>query len=176
MKAGSLSLSVRADDIPAAGRRFRVEANEAERRSLAEDLGIADVTELAADFDVRPLGGGAFSVHGSLTASVVQTDVVTLEPVRQAVEEAIDLTLVAAESAAVQPAAPGPVEPRESEGPELFQKGRIELGALTAEYLALGLDPYPRAPGVEFAAHIEDDSAAEASPFAALAGLRKDEE
>ena len=28
--------------------------------------------------------------------------------------------------------------------------GRVDLGALTAEFLSLGLDPYPEKPGVEF--------------------------
>ena len=34
--------------------------------------------------------------------------------------------------------------------------GRIDLGQLAAEFLALGLDPYPRKPGVEFAPVVED--------------------
>lgn len=173
MKRGSLTLSVRADDIPPSGRRFRVEADEAERRTLADDLGIVAVAELSVEFEVRPLGGGAFSVKGGLVGTVVQTDVVTLEPVRQAVEEAIDLTLVAAED--VAPAPPGPADLDAGEGPETFRNGRIELGMLAAEHLALGLDPYPRAEGVEFKGHVEDDSAS-ASPFFALAKLTKDKE
>jgi uncharacterized metal-binding protein YceD (DUF177 family) len=171
-KTGSLSLTVRADEIPAGGRSFRVEASKAERRSLAEALGIADMEALSAEIDVRPMGASAFSVTGRLTASVVQTDVVTLEPVPQAVEEEIDLTMVAAEDRPAGSAEPD--ETGEGEGPELFHHGKIDLGALTAEHLALGLDPYPRAAGVEFSGHIEDDSP-EASPFAALAKLKKDQ-
>ncbi|HEY1452267.1 MAG TPA: DUF177 domain-containing protein, partial [Roseiarcus sp.] len=45
--------------------------------------------------------------------------------------------------------------------------GKIDLGALTAEHFALGLDPYPRKPGAEFVA--PDEQAAPDSPFAALA-------
>ena len=30
--------------------------------------------------------------------------------------------------------------------------GKIDLGALAAEFFALGLDPYPRKPGAEFVA------------------------
>jgi hypothetical protein len=172
MKSGSLSLTVRTDEIPAGGRRFRVEASAAERFALARELGIPEVTELTADLEIRPLGGEAYSVRGKLAAAVVQTDVVTLEPIPQAVSEAIDLTLVAAEGAAGA-AASGP---EESEGPDVFHGGRIALGALAREHLALGLDPYPRAPGVEFPGHIEDDSAADASPLAALAKLKKAEE
>ena len=46
--------------------------------------------------------------------------------------------------------------------------GRIDLGALAAEFFALGLDPYPRKPGAEFVAPPEP--APPDSPFAALAG------
>ena len=46
--------------------------------------------------------------------------------------------------------------------------------ALAAEFMALGLDPYPRKPGVAFA-EIVDDEVIEESPFAQLAGLKKDD-
>jgi uncharacterized metal-binding protein YceD (DUF177 family) len=173
MKTGSLSLSVRADEVPAAGRRFRVEADEAERRALAAELGISEVVELAAEFDVRPTAGEAFSVRGSLAATVVQSDIVTLEPLRQTIDERIELTLVAAEENA--PETSLPVDPEASEERDVFHNGRIELGRLAREHLAVGLDPYPRAPGVEFADHVEDGSL-EASPFAALAKLKKEQE
>jgi uncharacterized metal-binding protein YceD (DUF177 family) len=172
----ALSLAVRAADVPAEGRRVELKPDAAGRRALAEQLGIPEVTELVADFTVYPLGADTYSVRGSVAATVVQTDVVTLEPVQQRVEETIDLTFAAAEAASAERAAQALGEPGEDSGPELFCNGRIELGALTQEYLALGLDPYPRAPGVEFGAHIEDDSATEASHFAALAKLKKDEE
>jgi hypothetical protein len=172
-KAGSLSLTVRADEIPAGGRAFHIEAADDERHALSQTLGIPEVRDLVADLTIRPLGGAAFAVSGHLEASVVQTDVVTLEPVEQSVSEAIDLTLVPeAEVAAGRPA--GEAEPAEAgEGPDTFANGRIELGTLAAEHLALGLDPYPRAPGSEFAGYAEDDSLP-ASPFAALARLKKD--
>jgi hypothetical protein len=172
MKSGSLSLAARTDEIPAGGRRFRVEASAAERVALAQELGIPEVRGLTADLEIRPLGGGAYSVRGALSADVVQTDVVTLESVPQTVSEGIDLTLVAAEGAA----GAGSFKPEEGEGPDVYQGGRIALGALVQEHLALGLDPYPRAPGVEFPDHIEDDSTADASPLAALAKLKKAEE
>ncbi len=40
--------------------------------------------------------------------------------------------------------------------PDPIVNGRIDLGQLAAEFLALGLDPYPRKPGVEFAPVVED--------------------
>ena len=45
--------------------------------------------------------------------------------------------------------------------------GKIDLGALAAEFFALGLDPYPRKPGVSFESPEEPE--ATVSPFSALA-------
>jgi uncharacterized metal-binding protein YceD (DUF177 family) len=161
---------VAAAAIPAAGRHFRIEADAAARRRLAKALGIVDVVSLAAELDLLLARGGAISVRGKVTATVVQADVVTLEPVTQDVVEDVDLMLVPAEGAA-----PEPVEKEltaESEGPDLYYGGRIDLGAIAAEHLALGLDPYPRAPGVEFPGHVEDN-ARRSSPFASLEALKR---
>ena len=51
--------------------------------------------------------------------------------------------------------------------PDPIIEGKIDVGALAAEFFALGLDPYPRKPGVEFVALAESPPAD--SPFAALA-------
>jgi hypothetical protein len=107
----------------------------------------------------------------------VQTDVVTLEPVRQAVAEPIDLTLIPAEQAERgRRRAPKRVDAISVEGPEFYHDGRVDLGVIAAEHLALGLDPYPRAPSTEFGGHIEDEAGADTSPFAALARLKRRDE
>ena len=41
-------------------------------------------------------------------------------------------------------------EMHDYEPPDEIVNGQIDLGALTAEFLVLGLDPYPRKPGVDF--------------------------
>jgi hypothetical protein len=58
--------------------------------------------------------------------------------------------------------------------PDPIVNGRIDLGALASEFLALGLDPYPRKPGVEFKSLTEDADDARPSPFAVLGKLKKD--
>ena len=163
------SYSVVANDIPAAGRDFRIEVGEAERRDLAAELGISAVEEVEAILTVRPLGGRIYSVRGEIRAGVVQTDVVTLEPVRQDYSETVDVTLMPAES---RDSAGRLVDPDEPDEREVYRGGRIDLGVIVSEHVALGLDPYPRADGVEFDGHIEPDSSDEPSPFAKLARLR----
>jgi hypothetical protein len=47
----------------------------------------------------------------------------------------------------------------------------VDLGAIASEFLILGIDPYPRKPGVVFEPNLEREAGA--SPFAALAALKK---
>ena len=163
--------------VPEGGKHVHVEADEAQRRSVAESLGIVDVERLAAELDVRPIGAEAFSVRGTLTASVVQNDVVTLDPVRQDVSETIDLTLVrSADDSLSRRRGSEPSEDEDADERDVYRGGRIDLGAIVFEHLALGLDPYPRSPDVEFSGHIEDDPAAAPSAFAALASLKRDKD
>ena len=58
------------------------------------------------------------------------------------------------------------------DAPEPLVDGRIDLGAIAIEFLMLGIDPYPRKPGVAFEPPKSDSDGAH--PFAALAALRKD--
>lgn len=174
MSTEGFSHSVVVRDVPADGRNYLVEANEEERRRVAEALGIPEVKSLRAEIEVRPVRGRAYSVRGLLNAVVVQTDVVTLELLTQAMEEPIDVTLVPANEATAKPNAREIlVDAEEADGPDVFHKGRIDLGLIAAEHLALGLDPYPKAPDAAFSGYIEDDPASDASPFALLAGLNQ---
>lgn len=163
--------------VPAGGKHVRIETDESQRRAITEALGIVDVEQLKAELEVRPMGAEAFSVRGALTASVVQTDVVTLEPVRQEVSEAIDLSLVpAADDSPSKRRRPQQPDAADSDERDVYRGGRIDLGVIVFEHLALGLDPYPRSPDAEFSGHIEDDPAAAPSAFAALASLKRDKD
>ena len=62
-------------------------------------------------------------------------------------------------------------EAGDEEPPEPLIEGKVDLGAIATEFLLLGIDPYPRKAGAEFAAvKTADDSA---RPFAALEALKK---
>ena len=55
--------------------------------------------------------------------------------------------------------------------PDPIIEGKIDLGALAAEFFALGLDPYPRKPGASFELNAKPEPAD--SPFAVLAKRAK---
>ena len=94
-------------------------------------------------------------VTGAVDAEVTQICVVSLEPFAATIDEPVEVRFApAAEaSAARRGGESGDEASFDLDGedePDPIVEGRIDLGALAAEFLALGLDPYPRKPGVEF--------------------------
>lgn len=151
--------------IPPGGLEERLVAAPAECAALARRFGIPAVNRFAAVLRLRPEPGGTVRVEGQLSAEVVQECVVTLEPVTQAVEEAVTLRILP----------PGSSFSEDPEGPdEIEAAGDVaDLGEALAEQLALALDPYPRAAG----ASLDAPGGGEGEepphgPFAGLAALR----
>lgn len=163
------SVPVALDDIPEEGRHFDLAADEATRAAVAAMAGVPGIPCLQASFDVLRHGRHGLSVTGTVTGEVDQICVVTLEPMRSPVSEAVDLIFAPPEEADLKR-----VEVEvEEDGPEPLLNGRIDLGAIATEFLILAIDPYPRRPGAVFESPaIPDDLAAH--PFAALAALKRD--
>lgn len=156
-----------------AGADVVVEAGEVERAALAREFKIDGIDRLVGRFRVTPKGR-TVHVRGEVTGDVRQTCVVTLEEFSSRVVEEVDLDF--AEDAPLGREQEGDenVSSELIDAPDPIINGKIDLGAITAEFLALGLDPYPRKPGVEGFAHIESEDPEE-SPFAALGRLKGDE-
>ena len=161
-------LPVRLDDIPEPGRRFELSPDAAARSALARLVGVNDVPRLHADLDVRRVGDG-LRVIGRVTGAVGQTCVVSLDPLENEVEEAIDLLF---SPAGALPTAAADVAEL-SDASEPLVDGMIDLGAIATEFFLLGIDPYPRKPGAVFAEQHGGESSAATSPFAVLAALKK---
>ncbi len=174
MSAPAWRVPVRLEEVPAAGQRFALEADAATRTSLTAAAGLAGLPRLAATFDVARHGRDGLHVTGTVWATVQQTCVVTLEPMESEIEEAIDLTFVPAagrERAGVaEEASLATAGDREGDI-ETLVNGTVDLGALATEFLLLGIDPYPRKPGAEFAPPPAEDAGGH--PFAALEALKK---
>lgn len=153
-------------DVPATGKEVTVTADPAEREALAKFLKIPEVKRLEAHFTLKPRGDGGLSVTGELDADVVQTCVVTLENFPAAVKEEIAARYV--EKDETPPPQPGEEHEADLDAPDVLINGTADLGALAAEHLALGLDPYPRKPGVEAPAESVDEPPATHRPFAGL--------
>ena len=166
------SFVVRVHDIPAAGMDLTIVANELDREKIAEVLEIPDVTGLQADIRLETSDGKAVRLRGDLKGDVVQTCIVTLEPVEQQIEENLDVVFLPQESAGLDDGKVIQLDPLQDDDFEVYRNGRIELAGYLTEHLALGLDPYPRIPGTDFPAHIEDDTSDNVSPFESLKQLK----
>ena len=176
-----LSRPVLAVSIPDDGTHMQVEATPAERLALARTNDLVALHRLSGAFDLKPQKrGGGIVVQGSVSATVVQTCTVSLDEFESEIREEVDLVFMPPERAAAWAEANKARTKAESEPgladedpPDLIIEGRIDLGVVTAEYLSLGIDPYPRKPGVAFEAPA-GDADKDPSPFAALAKLRKE--
>ncbi|MPY69366.1 MAG: DUF177 domain-containing protein [Alphaproteobacteria bacterium] len=141
------SLVVHPSELPAGGRRYVLEAGPKERAALASRFGLVSIEAFTAEMELERVPGGDFlRLKGRLRADVVQSCVVTLEPVRAAVDETVDI-LYAAD--------PGGAEAFEDDmtrDVELLEGDSLDIGEIAAEEMALMLDPYPRAPGASLEA------------------------
>lgn len=155
-------------DIPDRGLDLHFEANEAERQAVAAWLEAPAITSLTADYRLLRRGSQV-KLDGTLKARLTRLCVVTLEPFDVAIEEPVSMRF--SEHASEDGAAEASVshDAEEEDLPDPIINGRIDIGAVTAEFLSLGLDPYPRKPGTDF--HYEEDAGKE-NPFAALARLK----
>ena len=164
---GPLSRPVSVQHLPPEGLEATVEATPEERAALAKDFKLPAIHALAGRFR---LTGTPKRVHvdGVVEARVAQVCVVTLETFDDSIEEEVAVDFAA--SAAASPG--GDPEGPDYEPPDEIAGGHVDLGALTAEFLALGLDPYPRKPGADFSYEGQKDPPE--SPFAALQKLKPD--
>jgi uncharacterized metal-binding protein YceD (DUF177 family) len=162
--------------IPDTGLHREIEADRAVRDGLAALAGLREILSARASFDVTVKNGGRVHVTGQVRARVGQTCVVTLDPLENEIDEAIDLEFAPPEQIPqlgdlVDEAAEGEGEIPDS--PEPIVGGMIDLGRLATDALFLGIDPYPRKPGAVFEPKLEAADP-EDHPFAALKGLKRD--
>lgn len=153
----------------------RIEATAQEREQLAGQFGIESLESFTFDYKLQPAGTDRAHLSGEIHAALTQACILTLEPVRETVNETVSLDCwpqnqIGRENAAGPQADPQglPADP-----PAPIVKGRINVGALAGEILASAINPYPRKDGVEFAWDDPKDGDGEAfGPFAELAKLK----
>lgn len=156
------------------GERVDLTADDIERSGIAKRLGVPSIDRLEAHVCISRTGA-VVRAEGRLLASLVQSCVVTGDPVASHVDEPFTLLFTP------EPAGSAPdeeIELGESDCDVVFYDGAvIDLGSAIADTLALSLDPYPRSAGADAALKEAGVLTEEqASPFAILAKLRKNED
>jgi uncharacterized metal-binding protein YceD (DUF177 family) len=166
------SVPIAIHDVPETGRNFTLIADERTREAVAKLAGLRSLPRLEAQFEVTPRGRDGLHVAGTISATVGQDCVVTLEPIDSEIEEQVDLVFAPPAAPTVMEEEGEHVEVTPVDAPEPLIGGGIDLGAIASEFLLLAIDPYPRKAGAAF----ESPATKEADtggPFAALAALKK---
>ena len=164
--------------IPDTGLNRDIDTNPSQRKALAELGGLREVMSANASLDLALLREGRVHVTGRVRARIGQTCVVSLDPIENEIDEAIDLVFAPPEQIPaladlVEDAAESDAEIPDP--PEPIVGGIIDLGRLATDALLLGIDPYPRKPDVVFEPPVVPDDP-EDHPFAALKALKRDAE
>lgn len=166
-----------------------VEADARELRGLADLWQVLEVRSLVADLQILRWKKDGVRVKGRIRAEIVQSCVVTLEPVGMRIDEEFEQIFVP-EGSKLARIVTGEtsemlLDPEGPDLPELFSGDVIDAGVVVAEFTALSIDPYPRKPGADLDSHLaggsvdystddDDTDTGRVNPFAVLKDWKKD--
>jgi len=171
--------------IPDDGTAFRFAVNAEERAALALRFELIDLPALEVEGRIVAFDHGRRArAEGTVRARVVQTCVVTLEPVSATIEESFVRTYASEPPRPTGASQETVVDLDAEDPPEPLVGGAVDIGEAVAETLGLALDPYPRAPEADLGdigqpGGGEQEKPTEAaenkreSPFSVLKGLIK---
>ena len=161
-------------DLGRAGADLRVEADGEDRARIAQWADVRAVESFAATVRLRKHSANRFALDADLEADIVQNCVVTLEPVKSHISRAVHRELHLADRIRLKPNETIPLGAGagDDEVPEEIESLTYDLAGPLLEEFSLAIDPYPRAPGVEFAAPPETPEPPKENPFAVLKALK----
>jgi uncharacterized metal-binding protein YceD (DUF177 family) len=159
------------------GTNGTIETREDERRAIAKLLDLVALDGLVLEYRLAPSSRGRIRMNGRLAANVVQTCVVSLDPVPSALEVPVEVEFWP-EGAVAALEKTSEKDPGASllDWPEPIEDGTIDLGKVLYEALATALDPYPKKPGASFEwseGPTVEAASRKSGPFAALERLKR---
>ncbi|MSP42666.1 MAG: DUF177 domain-containing protein [Alphaproteobacteria bacterium] len=172
-----IQIDINADSLGSTPSHINFRADAAACKALAVYLKVDSVDNFQAELKVTRWRKHGAKVQGVVSADIVQQCVVTLAPVHSKVTEPVDARFLPA-AMLEKAGADGPevtVDPLADDPPEPYVGRIIHLGPLVLEYLALGIEAYPRAPGAVLPAGLirtDAENEKRANPFQVLAQLR----
>jgi uncharacterized metal-binding protein YceD (DUF177 family) len=151
--------------------QFVTLAPSAETRArIAKWAGLEDLPSLRAELRLSRAGDDFYIYDAKLEADLVQSCVVTLDPVPNHIERSFTRRFRIVRRRRGQPDISQDELPEDGDEVETVTHPVIDLAVPVLEELSLATDPYPRAPGAVFVDPVEDQDKA-ANPFAVLKGL-----
>jgi uncharacterized metal-binding protein YceD (DUF177 family) len=161
---GPFSRVVRVDALPKEGQTVAIEATRTEREALAAFYKLPSIDALSASLTLKRSPRGGVRVKGAIHGELTQICIVSLDPFPAAIDEEIDVRFAPGGSGTRE--AVQTLSMTDEDEPDPLIDNKIDIGALAAEFFALGIDPYPRKPGVAFVPPKEEG--ARETPFSVL--------
>ena len=137
------------DRMGPAGTALDIVASDSERAALAKRFGFVALPAFSARVTVDRRLGGLIAVEGRLRGRIVQSCILTLDPVTQELDEAFRLTFKPDLSEEHDPESGEALVNPQADAPEPLAGPHLDVGEIVAEQLSLAADPYPRRPGVK---------------------------
>ena len=155
-------------NLPEDGKTFSLEANEDERKKIAQRLDIPAVCSLTGSISLTPVNDGV-NLAGVLNAVLERTCSVSLEPMQETVDETLEVLFsrdfVEDRDGDDILLDGDPVEPLEGDA--------IDIADFLVQQLALAMDPWPRKTDARSLAE-DFGKSGESSPFSVLKGAFED--
>lgn len=174
--APEFSRPQKADELPQKGRTIVLDPDTAELDAIAKRLGLVALNRFEGELKLQPEMGRQISLSGPIRAEIVQTCVVTGDPLMTELAFDVDLTFAedADPLAGLNMSEEDVLTDPEIEEPDPIVDGKIDVGEAAVEELALNIPPYPRTPGAVFEGidTDEDGGNERENPFAALSSLK----
>lgn len=166
------SRAFRTDELQDGAVSRELIGSNAECVALAARYGVDELRSISAELSVAGVGSRGLRVEGKVSAELVQSCVVTLDPVEESISEDVSVTYLPEGEDDLQDAELAAFDDEEIEP---FDGESVDLGELVAQTVAAAIDPYPRTEGAEFGKPSglgDNERDVRENPFAVLKGLK----
>ncbi len=154
--------------IKPSGTRLETSGSEDECQALTKRLGVEALENLRLDVEINPWRKQGLRVEGVIQADIKQICGVSLEVMRQHIEEPLSFFLLP------EHLTKGLSDNEDEDLPEALENGRADIGEIAIQTLSLGISPYPRKTDASMS-YIEsdddEDDQKQDNPFAILEKL-----
>ncbi|WP_332060919.1 YceD family protein [Bartonella sp. CB74] len=170
----ALAYPISVRSLPAKGIRVHICANQRECANLAKNHDLVKVKSCEGEFHIFPSKKRGVRVKGILRAHIIQSCVITLEPLENTLYEKIEVVFVPENSNLMKPKISDDTGELflDAEGldvPEVFYDDKIDIGAVMEEFFELSIDHYPRKKGISMSViESSDEIEKKISPFSIL--------
>lgn len=150
---------------------YKLKADKEQLITLAEILQVPAVNNFNADIRLKfQKKRGVLEVYGTVKANLSLISVISLESFDK--DYVADFKLTYDTNATYEDVYAEDDDITE-DVPDIIYDGKIDLGDIAIEQIALVMEDHPRKEGETFEAIIEDNEPVKNNPFAALAKLKK---